>query len=149
MPWDDYWHHAGTLGSDKDAAREFYNQHEAQVLEYRGGKYYVGAGHFQFLARRQVLQDTLPLPSERPMGQVRALDIAINNRGYLRLCTTDWWVEHLGNTLEGWQPMRGVEMPIKMKERSQHKTGGVIQWKPVRKLLSRLHNFTFDYLYRS
>ena len=149
LPWDDYWHHAGTLGSDKDAAREFYKQHEAQVLEYLGEKYYVGAGHFQFLARRHVLQDTLPLPSERPMGQVRALDIAINKLGYLRLCTRDWWVEHLGNTLEGWQPMRGVKMPITVIARAPHRTRGVMQWKPVRKLLSRLHNFTFDYLYRS
>jgi hypothetical protein len=148
LTWDDYWHHAGTLGNDEDAARKFYDQNESLLLHYKEHKYYIGAGHFQFLARKQVLKKTLPLPSDRPMGQVRALDIAINDLGYLRLCTTDWWVEHLGNSLQGWQPMRGVPKPNIGKGSSRPKNRGIIRWKPVRKVMTKLHSITFDYLYR-
>lgn len=148
LTWEDYWRHAGTLGSDKDAARKFYDQHESLLMQYKGQKFFLGAGHFQFLARKQVLQETLPLPSDRPMGQVRALDIAINDLGYLRLCTTEWWVEHLGNSLQGWQPMKGVQQLNIGKESSQPKTKGIMRWKPVRKVMTKLHSITFDYLYR-
>ena len=148
LTWEDYWHHAGTLGSDKDAARKFFNQHESLLLQYKGQEFYLGAGHFQFLASKQVLQDTLPLPTDRPMGQVRALDTAINELGYMRLCTTEWWVEHLGNSLRGWQPMKEVQPISIRKESSRPKTKGIIRWKPVRKLMTKLHSITFDYLYR-
>ena len=99
LAWDDYWRHAGQLGNDEAKARTFYEEHESLRLIYQGQKYYVGAGHFQFVARREVLQRILPLPAQRPMGQVRALDVAVNELGYLRLCTSQWWVEHIGNTL--------------------------------------------------
>ena len=149
LSWEDYWRHAGTLGSDKEAARTYFNQHESLLLDYKGRRYYVGAGHFQFLARQTVLRETLPLPSDRPMGQVRALDVAINELGYLRLCTTDWWVEHLGNTLEGWQPMNGAKKPLVEGKSSRRRTMRIMGWKPMRKIMTKLHNFTFDNLYRS
>ena len=148
LTWEDYWHHAGTLGSDKDEARKFYDQNESLLLQYKGSEYYLGAGHFQFLARKQVLQETLPLPSDRPMGQVRALDIAVNDLGYLRLCTTGWWVEHLGNSLRGWQPMNKGNRPEISKESSLAGNKGIMRWKPVRKMMTKLHRITFDYLYR-
>jgi hypothetical protein len=117
-------------------------------LCYKGNEFYVGAGHFQFLARKHVLQQTIPLPSDRPMGQVRALDISVNELGYLRLCTTDWWVEHLGNTLVGWQPMKGTQKPAIVKGSNRPKTKRFLKWKPIRKVVAKLHSITFDYLYR-
>ena len=48
---------------------------------------FVGAAHFQFMARRDALQKIIPLPSEQPMRGERALDIAINEMGLLRLTT--------------------------------------------------------------
>jgi len=148
LTWEDYWYHAGTLGNDKDAARKFYEQHESLLVRYKGNEFYVGAGHFQFLARKHVLQQAIPIPSDRPMGQVRALDIAVNELGYLRLCTTGWWVEHLGNTLIDWQPMKGVQKPTIIKESYRPKTKRFLKWKPIRKVITKLHSITFDYLYR-
>jgi hypothetical protein len=147
LPWEDYWRHAGSLGREEAQARAFYEQHEAVCLHVQGETYYVGAGHFQFVAPRRVLQRALPLPSERPMGQVRALDVAINAMGFLRLCTAKWWVEHLGNTLEGWQPVGvGATQPTSVRQPRQ--SGGLWSWKPIRILLTRIHHKTFELLYR-
>lgn len=101
LSWEDYWRHAGTLGNDEEKARQFYHSNQSLRLTYRQRSYYVGAGHFQFVAPASVLRKALPIPSRRPMGQVRSLDEAINRLGYLRLSTTGWWVQHLGNTLSG------------------------------------------------
>ena len=101
FPWEDYWRHAGSLVADEAKAHKFYDEHEALRLSYQGQAYYVGASHFQFVARRQLLHEVLPIPSQRPMGQVRLLDVAINEHGYLRLCTPQWYVQHMGNTVPG------------------------------------------------
>lgn len=144
LPWDDFWRHAGTLGSDPDKARAFYDRHEAICLYSDDQKYYVGAGHFQFLAPRKILQQVLPLPSNRPMGDVRQIDIAINESGYLRLSTSDWWVEHMGNSLRDWHPGGHNGLPSSKPAPS----GRPSFWsrKPVRKFLTYLHDKTFELL---
>jgi hypothetical protein len=147
LSWEDYWRHAGTLGNDESRARAFYEEHPALRLTYQGQTCYVGAGHFQFLAPRRVLQAALPIPSERPMGQVRALDEAINRLGYLRLSTPQWWVQHLGNTLDGWQPPGGQAIraaPARASRRSR-----IWQWKPLRRLLTFIYERAFALLYRN
>jgi glycosyltransferase involved in cell wall biosynthesis len=138
LPWEDYWRHAGSLGNTEDKARVFYDEHDSLQLTYADQTYYVGAGHFQFLARREVLQQALPIPSDRPMGQVRALDIAINRLGYLRLCTAQWHVRHLGNTLG-----EGKHLVSNARKHT------FWRWQPVRRLLSFAHERTFDLLYKN
>jgi hypothetical protein len=151
LPWEDYWRHAGTLGSDESKARVFYDQHESYRLTLRGEQYYLGAGHFQFVAPRAALQAALPLPSQRPMGQVRALDETLNHLGYLRLSTPQWWVQHLGNNLEGWQPLFGSLPPHSAVQspKASQQAGGFWAWKPVRTVLLRLYDHIFRILYKS
>jgi glycosyltransferase involved in cell wall biosynthesis len=153
LPWEDYWRHAGSLGNDEAKARTYYEAHDALRLTLHGEQFYLGAGHFQFAARREVLQQVLPLPSQRPMGQVRALDEAINRLGYLRLSTTRWWVQHLGNNLEGWQPLdqdeaaRANSQPAARRQPAI--SSGIWSWKPVRAMLLRIYAKSFDLLYKS
>lgn len=142
LPWEDYWRHARSLGRDEAEARAHFETCQDLVLFYRGEKYYVGAGHFQFVARRQVLQNLLPIPSNRPMGEVRSLDIGINERGYLRLSTPKWWVQHMGNTRQG-IPAGATLSP------APRRAGQRALWKPFRRLLVWVYNKTFDILYRS
>ncbi len=145
LPWEDFWRHAGSLNNDEAKARQFYETHDSLQLGYNGARYYLGAGHFQFIAPKTVLQQTLPLPSQRPMGQVRSLDEKINELGYLRLSTLEWWVQHLGNRLTGWQPQQEtVGKPAGAPIRST-----IWQWKPVRSLLTRVYTKTFELLYKS
>jgi hypothetical protein len=67
----------------------------------------VGAAHFQFVARKQVLQSLVPLQMDRPMGQVRTLDQKLNEGGFLRLNTCEALVKHMGNRLAATPGMAG------------------------------------------
>jgi glycosyltransferase involved in cell wall biosynthesis len=137
LPWPDYWMHAGSLGNDEATAHAFYNAHESLRLTYQAEQYYIGAGHFQFLARKEILMRTLPLPTERPMGQVRKLDVAINDLGYLRLCTSQIWVRHMGNSLKGEDFHTGRTVP------PSRRLPKPSLW---RKFLTWLNEFTFRVL---
>lgn len=137
--WEDFWRHARTLGDDETSARTFYEDHPALQISARGHKLFMGAAHFQFAARKAILQEVLPIPAERPMGRVRLLDETINDKGYLRLSTLEWYVEHMGNTL-----------PDKNKaaSRKRRRVAGFWQLKAVRKLLQWLYSRIFNLLYR-
>ncbi|MFC2025905.1 glycosyltransferase family A protein, partial [Chloroflexota bacterium] len=87
LTWEDYWRHSCSLGTPIEKAREHFASCQDYRIEYTGETFFVAAGHFQFVARKQILQCVLPIPSKRPMGQVRLLDIVLNERGYLRLST--------------------------------------------------------------
>jgi len=148
LAWEDYWRHARSLGQSEAEAQSHFDAQVDICLQYQGGRYYIGAGHFQFVARRDVLQRALPIPSERPMGQVRSLDKALNDAGYLRLSTSDWWIQHLGNTTQGIAELQGTS-PEQNGRTTGKKPGGLFSWKPVRRLLLWTHNKTFNLLYRS
>ena len=82
------------------------------------------------------------------MGEVRLLDVAINERGYLRLSTTQWWVQHLGNTLGEADLQSGK--PGQEPEAMCSK--GPYRWRNgrvFRRILVWLHQRTFDLLYKS
>ncbi len=137
LPWEDYWRHAGSLGNEESRVRAFYEENQSLRLTVREEQYYAGAGHFQFVARKDMLQRVLPLPNQRPMGQVRALDVAINELGGLRLCTAKWWVHHMGNTLDGEDQDVSKLSPLPPQRRSLR-----------RKLLTWLSERSFEALNR-
>jgi len=145
LPWDDYWKHARSLGADEGKARVHFDSTENVVIDYRGERYYIGAAHFQFVAPKAVLTRLLPIPSERPMGQVRLLDIALNEAGYLRFCTTDWWVKHMGNTLSS-----GFQSSIEEPASNFGRTPSTGFWKRKlpRRLITWLYHQTFEIMYK-
>ncbi len=108
IDWDTYWEHVRSLGVDEAEARQTYAQRLDHRLTFGGRTAFVGATHFQFMARSEVLRRFLPLKSEQPMRGERALDIAFNDNGYLRLTTPTAYVVHLGNRLT---------TPVKQAER--------------------------------
>ncbi len=153
LPWADYWKHARSLGQDEAKARENFGKQEDVVIEDcrlqiedgtpHAARFYVGAGHFQFVARKAVLQEVLPIPADRPMGQVRRLDVAINGRGYLRLSTPDWWVRHLGNTVPGDIKAGAPVSRPAPREKKQRGLRG-----PLRRVVQWVYHKAFDLLYR-
>jgi glycosyltransferase involved in cell wall biosynthesis len=144
LSWDDYWQHARSLGAEEGKARKHYDSVEDITIIFHGQRYFIGAAHFQFVARKAALQRVLPIPSERPMGQVRLLDIALNEKGYLRFCTSDWWVQHMGNTLQGKFESQGKKAPTRSTSNGK-KIWGL---RPVRKIVNWLYHRTFEILYR-
>lgn len=149
LAWEDYWRHSRSLGKAEAEARAHFTGRQDLCLHYQGQKYFIGAGHFQFVARRTAIQSILPVPSERPMGQVRSLDSALNAAGYLRLSTTQWWVQHVGNSLQGLEQIQAAGVPASPKAASLPKSRKSWAWKPARKLLLWVYNKTFDILYRN
>jgi len=99
LDWDCYWEHARSTGYTEEKAREEFHKGNDHRLVYQGKTAFVGATHFQFMARSDLLKQITPLPSEQPMRGERALDVAINDLGYLRLLTDKPYVWHMGNTL--------------------------------------------------
>ncbi|MEA3349494.1 MAG: glycosyltransferase [Chloroflexota bacterium] len=145
LSWEDYWRHSQSLGAEEEKARAHYNANETICVFHAGKQYYVGAAHFQFVASKKVLQSVLPIPSRRPMGEVRLLDIALNERGYLRLTTPDWWVQHIGNTLGDEFKPRGTESTTR---KFKSPRGGIWKSKPVQKIARWLYHLTFEILYK-
>lgn len=157
LPWEDYWRHARSLGHTAQKARTHFEKCKEYVIEYQDLKCYAGAGHFQFLAPTDALRSVLPIPSQRPMGQVRLLDKSLNDRGYLRLSTDKWWVQHLGNSLLSIE-MQNVQAEHEIPGISEitanqqpYQMNKVWIWniKPVRRFLQWVHGATFEILYRS
>jgi hypothetical protein len=99
IPWETFWEHAKSIGFDEEQAhRDYLKENEYDYrLSYKGKIAYIGAGHFQFMARRDLLQKIIPLPSVQPMRGERALDEAVDKLGYLRLTTETPLVWHMGN----------------------------------------------------
>lgn len=148
FPWDDFWRHARSLGDTEGQARKFYKDNEAIRLSYRAHRVYAGAAHFQFTAPKSVLRGVLPINAERPMGRVRLLDGAINQRGYLRLSTEKWYVQHLGNQMP--QPgdlVDDAEMALAAPKKKLARSG-IWRWAPIRKALQWLYGWSFDRLHR-
>lgn len=99
IAWETYQEHVRSLGVDEAEVRQKYESRLDYRLAFGGKTAFVGATHFQFMARSEVLRKFLPLQSEQPMRGERTLDIAINTNGYLRLTTPEAYVVHLGNRL--------------------------------------------------
>jgi hypothetical protein len=97
LDWETFWEHVESLGHDEEKARQDFVSGSEYRVTHGGRTAFIGATHFQFMAQRAVLQKVIPLPSEQPMRGERALDIAINNMGLLRLTTEKPLVVHMGN----------------------------------------------------
>lgn len=147
IAWEDFWRHARSLGDTEENARKFYGENEAVRFIHDGSHYYAGAAHFQFAAPKSVLQAVLPIPADKPMGRVRLLDEAINAKGYLRLSTETWHVQHMGNQL----PTLGdlLADPAGLASSAPRTARrGIWRAAPLRKLLQWLNSWSFDKLHR-
>jgi len=98
------------LGQSEEEGRRRYERSEDVLLTLSGVSAFAGASHWQFSAPKEVLKSFLPFHVEAPMGNVRQLDRAVNEAGYLRLMVTDPLVRHAGNCLTG-PERRSFESP--------------------------------------
>ncbi len=148
LPWEDYRTHARSLGHSDDEARKLYDNSADVCLTFKGKRYYIGAGHFQFAAPTRVLRSVLPIPSRRPMGQVRLLDVAINEKGYLRLSTPEWWIRHMGNTVESGQRSAVSIQQSAFSSQTIQRQLNFFQWRPIKKVLLAIYGRIFDIYFR-
>jgi hypothetical protein len=98
LSWEIISEHGRSLGLKEDPDDPKLPVNISRVT-YGGTIAYIGASHFQFLAKREILKSIIPIQSEQPMRGERALDILINKKRLLRLTTIEPYVVHLGNRI--------------------------------------------------
>jgi hypothetical protein len=106
--WEVFLEFDRSLGQPEEQIRSHYESSEDIRLIYQGVRAHAGASHWQFVARKSVLQQFVPFTMDRPMGQVRQLDQRLNEAGLLRLMTSDPLVMNMSNSLDG-VPGRAAE----------------------------------------
>jgi len=97
MDWETFHEHESSLGHPEEEIASQYRSRKDFRLSRAGKRAYVGAGHFQFLACKEALDQVLPLPSEKPMRGESIIEVEIDRLKYLRLCTEKPLVMHMGN----------------------------------------------------
>jgi hypothetical protein len=97
LSWEVFQEHNDSMGVAPETAREWFEGGYEWRAEYQKVSVHLGAAHFQFTSPKATLQALLPFKMDRPMGQVRSLDQKLNDSGYLRLCTPEPYVRHMGN----------------------------------------------------
>ncbi len=135
LDWETYREHVLSLGLTEEQARADYPGGTEHRLHYQGQTAYIGSTHFQFMAPREFLQKIIPLPSEQPMRGERALDVAINEMGLLRLATAQPFVWHMGNRLTAPLPE-----PVAQRKSLLRR---ILWLAPIRRLLLWLNNQIF------
>lgn len=149
LEWQLYKEHTDSLGMDMEEARRHYDSTADWKITCRGVSALAGAVHFQFTARKSVLQSLLPFQMDRPMGQVRTLDARLNEAGFLRLQTCEPLVKHLGNRLVGSEALAETRSRSPLRQ-SSHKFGKrLANLPPIRRSLLWLYDQIFRLYYEA
>lgn len=147
MSWETYKEHADSLGMSDDQARQEYAQTADWRMNFDGVCAVAGAGHFQFVAFKKILAGLEPFKMDRPMGQVRSLDVALNERGCLRLGLCQPRVRHVGNRLPPDLDSASLAQPNSANA-ARGRSGRGFTWRianlaPVRRILMWLYHRIF------
>lgn len=141
---------AVSSGRDPGEAVKDQAQHQEHYLEFHGVPAYAAANHDQFLTLKSVMEACLPKTwSGNLMGDMLALDQAVNDAGYLRLSTSNRTVQHLGNRLDLTAAGGPAELPAAKpphRQRGGRLSGwgsSILKSPPVRYLLLGVYSKLF------
>jgi len=138
IPWEVFREFDLSLGQDEAAVRARYESTGDVRLTYRGVVSHAGASHYQFVARKAVLQTFAPFVMDRPMGQVRQLDQRMDEAGYLRLMTPRPHLMNMSNSTRP-VPRPGAAVPAARRRLVRR----LAEWPLVRRVLIGFHDAVF------
>lgn len=144
IDWDVFFEFDSSLGQSEEEIRKHYSSSEDVLVEYQGVRALAGASHWEFMARKEILQTFLPFSMDRPMGQVRQLDSRMNEAGYLRLMPTEALAMNMSNTLRH-LPGFGT-MPPGGKTKGKNR-GRILDFPPIKRSLLSIYDTIFRWYY--
>ena len=142
--WEIFRDHVLSLGITEEQALEWFDSRGEWRVTYQGVPALISAAHFQFVTKKNIIQEFLPFSMDRPMGQVRTLDEMINQAGYLRLTTCEPYVRHVGNKIDG---ITGTTL---RREHANQKAGiRLLDIPIIKRSLLGIYNFIFKLYYEN
>ena len=123
---------------------------EDVLITYKGIQVWVSAGHYQFVAPKSAILKALPEKwSRNLMGQMRDLDLAIDNLGLLRLCTTPPTLRLLGNQIDraAAEIIRQYGIDVKASQKSVKKVGWKVKFYRL-PLVQKIAYFLYERLFK-
>jgi glycosyltransferase involved in cell wall biosynthesis len=141
IPWETFREFDMSLGQPESDVRERYEATIDYRVTYNSTTAHVGASHWQFVCRKEIIQQFLPLSMDRPMGQVLMLDEHVNEAGYLRLMTPQPLVMNMSNN--PWSVNSGA----RARSQSNKIKRRLLEVRPVRRGLLWFYDKVFSWYF--
>jgi glycosyltransferase involved in cell wall biosynthesis len=139
VPWNTFLEFNLSLGDTENDIRNVYESTKDIRVEYKGVTAQVGASHWQFTTRKEIVSRFLPFQMDRPMGQVLQLDELINEAGYLRLMVPEPLTMNMSNTL----PTELLMEPNQLSRRNNGIGKKFLKFRLVEGIFMKIYNQIF------
>ncbi len=143
-------HYIANMGRTWEQYQKETNGLEDVRITYKGIKTYASAGHYQFVAVKDRILKAMPDKwKSNLMGQMRELDITIDQLKMLRLCTTPATVRLLGNKInqEGAEFIREFEIDIEGVESSTQMASWAVKFFQI-PIIKKIAYFFYQRLFK-